>query len=313
MKVTNSMIAKDLRFMGKIYKKLLTYPILSNPQPDNQKSKKNRRNKDSIYCSRPDGSMMRVLVKQPKKRISEKLPGVLWIHGGGYFSGSPEQLNVTMCKTIKEKCVIVSPEYTLSLEAPFPAALEDCYLALKWMKDHAEELGIREDQLFVGGESAGGGLTAALCLYARDKEEVNIAFQMPLYPMIDCRINSTSMKDNDAPVWNESDSLNAWNLYLANQKDRISPYASAALTDDYQGMPPAITFVGTIEPFYCETIAYMENLKKSGIFAKYATFDGCYHGFDTLVPWSKEAKEAKQFFVAEFDYACKTFFAPQNQ
>src|SRR5690606_30824760 len=131
------------------------------------------------------------------------VPGVLWIHGGGYAQGVPEMSHDMYRQLIGTRdCVIVAPDYRLSIDAPYPAALEDCYEVLLWMKDHAQELGIRSDQLMVGGESAGGGLTAALAMYARDRGEVNLAFQMPLYPMIDDRMVTESAGDNNAYVWN---------------------------------------------------------------------------------------------------------------
>lgn len=311
MKVEKSMIAKDLRFMGKVYTKILTYPNLNNPENIKRKKTKSKKNSSRYYCTRPDGSNFKLLISKPKNSSGKKVPGVLWIHGGGYFSGIPEQMHIAMSKTIKNKCVIVSPDYRLSTEAPYPAALNDCYLALKWMRDNSDQLGINSDQLFVGGESAGGGLTSALCLYARDKGEINIAFQMPLYPMIDCRGNSKSMKDNDAPVWNERDNKNAWNLYIGDTQNKISPYASAALTDNYKGMPPMLTFVGSIEPFYCETIDYIKKLKKCDIPVSYEVYKGCYHGFDMLVPWAKESKAARLFFKEGFEYACSNYYSPQ--
>ena len=94
--------------------------------------------------------------------------------------------------------MIVAPDYRLSVEKPYPAALEDCYAALLWLKDHASSLGDRENQLMVGGYSAGGGLAAALAIYARDNGEVSIAFQIPIYPMLDDRKITGSSRDNDA-------------------------------------------------------------------------------------------------------------------
>lgn len=85
-------------------------------------------------------------------------------------------------------CVVVSPDYTLSSIKPYPAALEDAFSTLLWLKENRKNLGIDSDKFVVGGESAGGGLTAALCIYARDKNINNIAFQMPLYPMLDDRV-----------------------------------------------------------------------------------------------------------------------------
>ena len=189
--------------------------------------------------------------------------GVLWIHGGGYATGMPEMVYFTRAKDLVEKsgAVVISPDYRLSGKAPYPAALIDCHVALKYMLDHAEELGIRSDQLMVGGESAGGGLTAALCMYEKDIGGIRIAFQMPLYPMIDDR-DTESSKNNHAPVWNTRRNHHAWRLYLRRSTHKEIPcYAVPARRVDYSGLPPAYTFVSTAEPFYTETVEYVRNLR----------------------------------------------------
>ena len=129
--------------------------------------------------------------------------GILWLHGGGYISGMKSMAKwVGRPKELVRKygAVVVSPGYRLSFEHPYPAAIEDCYTALEWMVEHADELGIRSDQIFVGGESAGGGLAAALCILARDRGEIRIAYQMPLYPMLDDR-DTESSRYNHNRVW----------------------------------------------------------------------------------------------------------------
>ena len=146
-----------------------------------------------------------------------KTPGILWIHGGGYITGMAKMLYISRAIGLVKKygAVVVTPEYRLSKVAPYPAALEDCYTALKYLKEHAEELGINTSQIMVGGESAGGGLTVATCMYARDKGEINIAYQMPLYPMIDDR-DTESSRDNHAPVWNTKLNHKGWKAYLGD-------------------------------------------------------------------------------------------------
>ncbi|MBO4406067.1 MAG: alpha/beta hydrolase, partial [Clostridia bacterium] len=126
---------------------------------------------------------IRILILRPRTPPDRPGPGVLWIHGGGYQSGSAKSVFATRALALPMKygAVLISPAYRLSGKYPYPAALEDCYAALLYLKEHASELGARPDQLMVGGESAGGGLTAALTLLARDRKEVRIAFQMPLY------------------------------------------------------------------------------------------------------------------------------------
>ena len=161
--------------------------------------------------TRKDGSLLRLCVFRPRERMSsdkeiflnhsgkqwdasiDKAPGQLWLHGGGFSLGALEQDASLIDDFIEVSgTVVVAPDYTLSGDAPYPAALEDAYLALKWLKEHAREYGVRLDQLFIGGNSAGGGLAAALSLLARDRGEVNIAFQIPLYPMLDASRQTAS-------------------------------------------------------------------------------------------------------------------------
>jgi acetyl esterase/lipase len=175
-----------------------------------------------------------------------------------------------------------------------------------------EALGIRDDQLMVGGESAGGGLTAALCLYARDKGAVNIAYQMPLYPMLDCH-DTDSSRDNHAKIWNTRRNHLAWKLYLRACKGQPVPmYASPARCADYRGLPPAYTYVGDAEPFYCETLAYIDQLHGAGIPAKVDVYPGGYHAFDMMEPDTPAAALARQRFLQEFRFAQEHYFAAQG-
>ena len=120
------------------------------------------------------GGSIPALVLAPKTG-AENAVGVLWIHGGGYIAGMKEMVHASRAVDLVKKfgAVVVSPGYRLAVQRPYPAAAEDCYSALIYMKNHVRELGIRRDQIMVGGESAGGGLCAAVCLMARDRASVN--------------------------------------------------------------------------------------------------------------------------------------------
>lgn len=263
------------------------------------------------------GKEIKLLVIRPIKnaKIKEKTPGILWIHGGGYITGMAEMIYMSRAIGLVKKygAVVVTPEYRLSKEAPYPAALEDCYAALKYLKEYAEELGVNSNQIMVGGESAGGGLTASLCMYARDKGEVNIAFQMPIYPMID-NLDTESSKDNHAPVWNTKRNHYGWKAYLGElweQGEKVSSYAAAARQTDYSNLPPAYTFVGDIEPFYCETLTYINNLKKAGVEADVDVYPNCFHAFDMLLPFKKVSREAIAKFEKSYLEACEKYYAKQ--
>ncbi|MDY4610343.1 MAG: alpha/beta hydrolase [Sphaerochaetaceae bacterium] len=268
---------------------------------------------EQVYIPRNDGSLLRLCVYTPKNAIPERrhtpVPGLLWLHGGGYAIGIPEQDYLFIERFIEASdCVVVSPDYTRSVDAPYPAALDDCYLALRWLKEHWIDYGVRSDQLFVGGDSAGGGLAAALCLYARDKGEISIAFQMPLYPMLDDRPTGSSLS-NDAPVWNTVSNDLAWKLYLGELfgTEHVPKYAAPARETDYAGLPPTLTFVGSVEPFRDETIQYVEMLRDAGVETAFQVYDGCFHAFELVGRRTDIGRQAIEFLISGFKHAVATY------
>lgn len=265
------------------------------------------------YITREDGSKLRICVYSPKEQ-KENVPGVLWIHGGGYAIGIPEQdFGFIQSFVLASGCVVVAPDYTNSTEAPYPAALNDCYDALVWLRSNGESYGMRPDKIFIGGNSAGGGLCAAIALLARDRGEINIAFQMPLYPMLDDRMITPSSQNNDAPIWNTKSNELGWELYLGDhyKTDSVPKYASPSRETDYSALPPTLTYVGDIEPFTDETLEYVEKLKNAGVEIRFKIFEGCFHGFD-LLAFTSPAKAAKQFLMDGFMYAVENYTAEQN-
>ncbi|GHU67187.1 esterase [Clostridia bacterium] len=266
------------------------------------------------YISRSDGTKLRLCVYSPLTP-RENVPGLLWIHGGGFAIGVPEQDEVYIRRFVEASgCVVVSPDYALSPDAPYPAALNDCYSALLWLADKGAAYGMREDQIFVGGDSAGGGLTAALSLFTRDRGEVKIAFQMPLYPMLDDR-PTASNTDNHAPIWDSAANDMCWKLYLGAQYRTAdaSAYAAPARAADYSGLPPTCTFVGSVEPFRDETTAYIERLREAGVRVHFREFEGGYHAFDTLAPKAGISKEASAFLMDAFQYAVQHYFTELSE
>lgn len=261
-----------------------------------------------------DGRRISALVLSPPEKPTDA-PGVLWLHGGGYLLGMKEMVHMSRAVELVKRfgAVVVSPGYRLSLAAPYPAALDDCYETLLYMKRHAAALGVRDDQLMVGGESAGGGLCAAVCIRARDTGEVNVAFQMPLYPMLDDRDTPTS-RDNHGRVWNTRRNHLAWKLYLRGHKRAtLPPYAAPARLTDFSNLPPAYTFVGDGEPFYAETLRYVQQLRAAGVDASLDIYHSDMHAFDMLRPQDDISRTAAERFVRHFAYAKAHYFAPQRE
>lgn len=251
------------------------------------------------------GSESELLVKiyEPKDRQNVKLPAVFWMHGGGYVLGHPDvDDGICECFVKEVNCVVVSIDYRLAPEHPYPAAIEDCYAGLKWTADNAEELKIDTSRLAIAGASAGGGLTAALALMARDKGEIEIVFQMPLYPMIDDRNVTPSSyeinEENLPKAWNREANEIAWKMYLSNNaSDQISYYAAPSRAKDLTGLPPAYTCVGQLDPFRDETLEYVARLAQAGVPVEFHLYPGCFHGFDSIFNNVEISRRARSEYI----------------
>lgn len=228
-----------------------------------------------------------VRIYQPTDRPA-LLPALLWIHGGGYVLGDIAGDDARACQLAKTiNCVVVSVEYRLAPEHPFPAPMEDCYAALKWLASHAAELGVNAERIAIGGASAGGGLTAGLALLTRDRGEIKLCFQLPIYPMIDDRnVTPSSQAITDPRVWNRQSNLLGWRAYLGREPggDDVSPYAAATRATDLAGLPPAYIPVGEFDLFLDEDIAYAQRLLQAGVPTELHVYRGAYHGFDIFLP-----------------------------
>lgn len=261
---------------------------------------------DQVYIDSKStpGHRIRVRIFRPKGAHG-KLPAMLYLHGGGYMVGNPEQFFSTIEKFFEKRpFVMIAPEYRKSRKNPFPDGFNDCYDTLLWMKENAEKLGVDTEPFMVGGHSAGGGLTAAVTLKARDTQDVKIAFQMPIYPMLDHRQVTESSKNMfKAPMWDSRSTEVGWSLYLKRLNDAnepIPPYASPALCDNVSGMPPTISFVGDLEPFRDEVMNYVEDLKAAGVPVDFKLFKGAFHGFEMVASKTNIAQEADRFLFEAF-------------
>lgn len=187
--------------------------------------------------------------------------------------GIPEIANAAVKRFVETRpCVVLAPDYRKAFDHPYPAGLNDCYDTLLWARANAEALGVDPDKIIVAGHSGGGGLTAAVTLKARDAGDFKIAFQMPIYPMIDDQQPNDPERAIDSPSWNTEMNSIGWGAYLADLHaagDKIPSYAAPIRNKDYAGFPPTITFVGTLEPFHKETAQYVEGLRSAGIEVAY--------------------------------------------
>ena len=249
-----------------------------------------------------------VRVYTPSK-TSNALPGLLWIHGGGYVMGDVEQDDFRARNLARDcGCVVVSVEYRLAPEHPYPAPLHDCYAALVWMAANAAELGVDRTRIAIGGASAGGGLAAGLALFARDRGEVPVAYQLLIYPMIDdCNVEPASAELADTLVWSRESNLIGWRSYLGAEPGGagVPGYAAASRAQDLAGLPPAFISVGSIDLFVRENIDYAQRLLAAGVPTELHVYPDGYHGFDSFAPSSRLAAR----FAADRDDALRRAFA----
>ena len=222
---------------------------------------------------------------------------VLWIHGGGYILGSADD---EMARIIADRfdCTVISVDYRLAPEHPFPAAPNDCHAALTWLFAESRSLNIDPARVVIGGASAGGGLTAGLALMNRDRANHPLKLQLLLYPMIDNLHATESGQYENHPVWKQSTSFNAWEMYL-NGKPGLdaSPYAAASRARDLSGLPPAYICVGSEDLFRDEDIEYARRLITAGIPAEIAVFPGVYHGGESFVAGAAVSKRMRTSFL----------------
>ena len=224
-----------------------------------------------------------VRVYRPMAASAEqRVPGVLWIHGGGFVIGSIDAEHAGTVQTAVEVgAVVVSVGYRLAPEHPYPAALEDCYAALCFLHDEADALGVDPARVAVAGGSAGGGLAAGLALAARDRRGPAICFQLLQIPELDDRLGTPSMKAFvDTPLWNRPLAEQSWRAYLGDRCGAadVPPYAAPARATDLSGLPPAYVSTAELDPLRDEGIEYALHLLQSGVSVELHQFAGTFHG-----------------------------------
>jgi acetyl esterase/lipase len=204
------------------------------------------------------------------------------MHGGGYVIGSYDMDSLMLDDLCPRLGIVgVTVDYRLAPETPYPGPLEDCYRGLRWTFDHADELGIDPARIGVTGTSAGGGLAAALALLARDRGEVEIAFQLLDCPMIDDRQITRSSRRDGLPVWSRRSNEFGWRSYLGDLHgtDDVPYTAAPARATDLSGLPPAFVSVGSVDGFLDEDVDYALRLNHAGVPCELHVYPGAPHGY----------------------------------
>lgn len=237
--------------------------------------------RDTTVPGPSDAPDVPVRIYSPANR-TEALPGLVYIHGGGFVLGDLDMFHAHVLKLADELgIVIVSVDYRLAPEHPFPAPVEDCYAALQWVAAKADELGIDPKRLGIGGESAGGGLSAGTALLARDRGGPELCFQYLGIPELDDRLGTESMRDYvDTPLWHRPNAIYSWTSYLGAEpgSDDVSPYAAPARAADLTGLPPAFVTTCQYDPLRDEGIEYARRLAHAGVPTELRHYPATFHG-----------------------------------
>jgi acetyl esterase/lipase len=272
--------------------------VLGRPSPSVPGVRLEQRNIEP-YGGRPE---VGVHVYEPpvRRRPSGAL---LWIHSGGLISGRPQQ-DHDLCGRFADELgiLVVSVDYRLAPENPFPAGLHDCHTALTWLHRNADALGVDPARIAIGGASAGGGLAAVLAQRAHDDGGLPVAFQLLVYPMLDDRtVLRTDHEGRGRFGWTPASNRFAWSAYLGGRPraDDAPGYAVAARRGDLSGLPPAWIGVGDLDLFYPEDVEYAERLRSVGVDCELHVEPGMYHGADVILPQTVEAMRAFRTRMAD--------------
>ena len=233
-----------------------------------------------------------IRIYRPTAASDAPRPCIFEIHGGGFIMGSIEMMD-PWCQRVAADtgAVVVSVEYRLAPEDPFPAGLEDCHAALSWTAAEADALGIDPTRIAISGQSAGGGLAAATALLARDRGGPALCFQLLEIPELDDRLETASMKAfTDTPLWNRPNAIQSWKHYLGpNHDGEVSPYAAPARAKDLSNLPPAYISTMEFDPLRDEGILYGLGLLQAGVSVELHSYAGTFHG-SALLPSAEPSR-----------------------
>lgn len=258
---------------------------------------------DEFDIPGPAGNSLRATLFRPRG-MSAPAAGIVHMHGGGLIAGNRfTAANIYLEWVTEARCSLLTFDYRLAPENPYPAPVDDCYAALAWTASHAVELGIAPARLAVGGVSAGGGLAAAVALLARDRGGPSLAAQILVCPMLDNRNETTSARQFEGlGIWDRGSNQTGWDAFLGDQRgsSEVSPYASPARAADLSGLPPTIIDVGSAEVFRDECVTYASRIWQAGGVAELHVWPGGFHGFD-MVAWdaaiSRRARAARTAWI----------------
>lgn len=223
---------------------------------------------------------IRLRVYSPKGK--QNLPVLLYFHGGAFIYGTPEQYDFIFYQlALDVDMIIVSVDYRLAPEHPFPAAMEDGYDALLWLSESADQIGGNKNRIMIGGSSAGATIAASITHYARDKKEINIQHQYLLYPPTDHLLETSSMKEwANAPMQTKKAAEWMWKHYLPHPMIQPPQYSVPLQEKDFKNLPEATIIVCELDPLKDEGKQYAKKLQDAGVSVILVEIEGAVHAFD---------------------------------
>jgi acetyl esterase/lipase len=251
------------------------------------------------FAPRSDGMEIELLIARPVNS-AQALPAIYYVHGGGMIMGNNRiGVDEPLEWAARLGFVVVSVEYRLAPEHPYPAGIDDVYAGFEWLAKNAEDIGVDSDRIIAVGSSSGAGLVAALGLLARDRKGPPLAGQMLLAPMLDDRNDSVSSRQMQGlDLWDQASNGIGWTSLLGSRRGTadVSPYAAPARATDLSNLPPTYIEVGSAETFRDEDVAFASRIWTAGGQAELHVWPGGFHGFRLLAPQatiSKDAQKAK--------------------
>jgi acetyl esterase len=228
------------------------------------------------------GSDIPIRLYTPRElKTGERLPVLIWFHGGGFVIGSLETHD-SVCRMLANRadCIVVSVDYRLAPEAKFPAAVEDCAAAMKWTALHAVEFGGDANCMAVGGDSAGANLATVMAILARDAAHPKLTFQLLIYPCVAPEPETPShYKFKEGYILSRNSITWFYRHYLRSPKD-VKDFRFAPLVcEDLSGLPPSLIIVAGYDPLRDEGIEYARKLIEAGNRVRLANYEGMVHGF----------------------------------
>lgn len=266
---------------------------------------------EDVVIDHPEsGQKLRLRLYCPQS-FNPSVPALLWFHGGGYVIGSPEMDDQKCIEFARRLGIaVISVDYRLAPQHPFPAALEDGWAALNWAIAESDKLGIDPDRIAVGGGSAGGGLAAALAQKVKDQGEIKLAFQLLVYPMLDDRtVVRFEQQKEKFLVWTQESNRFGWESYLGRtcgQEDTLS-YSVPARREDLSGLPPAWIGVGSEDMFHDEDVSYAQRLIECGVECQLVVIPGAFHGFDAINSRISIVREFRESQIAALQKNLNSF------